>query len=86
MSSFLQRQSPATDARLHSGYLLHGFKLSLACGRKARFDYVHAKLLERFGDVKLLAEVHTAAGRLLSVAQGGIEYYYLVFIHIILLS
>ena len=41
--------------------------------REAGLDHVDAHGLEDLGDAELLGDGHRAAGRLLAVAQGGVE-------------
>ena len=50
-----------------------GFEIAVGGDREAGFDHVDAHLLEHRGDAQLLLEVHRGAGRLLAVAQGGVE-------------
>ena len=40
---------------------------------KAGFDDVDAQIDQRLGDLQLFVEVHAAAGRLLAVAERGVE-------------
>ncbi len=41
--------------------------------REAGFDDVDAQIDQRLRDLQLLVEVHAAAGRLLAVAERGVE-------------
>ena len=50
-----------------------GGKLALGTGRKPGFDDVDAKLSQCVREAQLLIRGHAAAGRLLAVAQGGVE-------------
>src|SRR5439155_14316281 len=40
---------------------------------EAGLDHVHAEVLERMRNLQLLGQVHTGAGRLLAVAERGVE-------------
>ena len=51
----------------------HGLEVALAGDGEARLQDVHAQALELAGQRQLLGQVHAAAGRLLAVAQGGVE-------------
>lgn len=48
---------------------------------KAGLDHIHAHRIERFRHQKFFVEIHRHAGRLLAVAQGGIENNDAVFGH-----
>ncbi|KAF0129963.1 MAG: hypothetical protein FD148_1651 [Methylocystaceae bacterium] len=41
--------------------------------REAGFDNIDAQLVEEIRDLELLFQCHRGAGRLLAVAQGGVE-------------
>ena len=53
--------------------LAHRLEIARRSDRKASFDHIHAQIHERLRDFQLLFEVHAAAGRLLAVAERGIE-------------
>ena len=55
------------------GDLRDGLEIAVGGDRKARLDDVDAHLVEELGDLDLLVERHRGAGRLLAVAQGGVE-------------
>src|SRR5580704_18721454 len=48
-------------------------EISLGGDRESGFDYVDTEAVELMRQPQLLLMVHTAAGRLFSVAQGGVE-------------
>ena len=56
-----------------AGDLLDGFEIAGRGDRKAGFDDVDAQIDQRLGDFQLLGNVHAGAGRLLAVAQRGVE-------------
>ncbi len=56
------------------GNLLHRREIAGGRHREAGFDDIHAHLVEQLGDLDLLLQSHGCAGRLLAVAQGGVEY------------
>ena len=55
------------------GDLVDGREVALRRDRKAGLDDVDAHVVEQFGDFELLLVRHGGAGRLLAVAQGGVE-------------
>ncbi len=55
------------------GDLVDGGEVAFRGDREAGFDDVHAHLIEQLGDFELLFMGHGGAGRLLAVAQGGVE-------------
>jgi len=56
------------------GDAFHGFEISGRSDREAGLDYVNSKRLESVRKAQFLAGIHTAAGRLLAIAEGSIEY------------
>ena len=50
-----------------------GGQFAFGTGGKSGFDDVRAQFGERMGEAQLLGGGHAAAGRLLAVAQGGVE-------------
>ena len=74
MSCAPARARPQTTERLIDlGDLRDGLEVAVGGDRKARLDDVDAHLVEELGDLDLLVERHRGAGRLLAVAQGGVE-------------
>ena len=69
-----------SDARLADGLRDGGDRGEVAFGGhgKAGLDDVHAQVLERVGHGELFLRGHAAAGRLLAVAQSGVEEDYMV--------
>jgi hypothetical protein len=61
-----------------TGYGLHGLKVSVGGNRKSGFNYVDAQSLKLLGQANFFRPGHTATGRLLSIAQGGVEYLYVL--------
>ena len=55
------------------GDLVHGREIAVRGDGKAGLDHVDAHGLEDLGDAQLFRHGHRAAGRLLAVAQGGVE-------------
>jgi hypothetical protein len=55
------------------GNLLDRLEIAVRRDRKAGLDHVDAHGLEHLCDPELLGRGHRAAGRLLAVAQGGVE-------------
>src|SRR5581483_914743 len=51
----------------------YGLEVARRGGGEAGLDDVHAEALELARDRELLLDVHRASGRLLAVAQGGVE-------------
>ena len=51
----------------------HGFEIAGTGGGKARFHDVHAQHFQLMGKAQFFLEIHGGAGRLLAVAQGGVE-------------
>ena len=62
------------------GNLAHRLKITFGGNREAGFDNVHAHLIESCGDFHLFVERHGGAGRLLTIAQGGVEDDHLIFV------
>ena len=56
-----------------------GLEVAVRRGREARFYDVDAHLVQQDGDFELLLMGHRGAGRLLAVAQRGVQYPYAVF-------
>ena len=52
---------------------LHRGKIAGAGGGKTRFHHVHAQNFKLVGKTQFFLQIHGGAGRLLPVAQGGIE-------------
>ena len=64
----------ADDASLTQlGDLVDRLEIAVGGDREAGLDHVDAHGLEDLGDAELLGHGHRAAGRLLAVAQGGVE-------------
>jgi len=57
----------------HLGDGLHGLEVALAGDREAGLDVVDPEARELLGDLELLSRVEGDAGRLLTVAQRGVE-------------
>ena len=57
----------------HLGDGMDRLEIAVGGDREAGLDDVDAHLLQNAGDAQLLFQVHRGAGRLLAVAQGGIE-------------
>ena len=55
------------------GDLVDGEEVAFRGDREAGLDDVDAQLVEELGDLELLLVGHGGAGRLLAVAQGGVE-------------
>ena len=55
------------------GDRLDRLEVALAGDREARLDHVDAEARQLLGDLELLADVERDPGRLLAVAQGGVE-------------
>ena len=74
MSFSEARARPATEAFFTRRATSQTLSKSpgLAIG-KAGLDDVDAQCVEEIGDLQLLLEGHRGAGRLLAVAQGGVE-------------
>jgi hypothetical protein len=56
-----------------SAIALHALEVAVAAGGEAGLDHVHLQALELARDAQLLVARHAGAGRLLAVAQGGVE-------------
>src|SRR5262249_43898603 len=56
-----------------AGDRAHRLEVALARDREPRLDHVDAEALELARERELLGEVHAAPGRLLAVAQRGVE-------------
>ena len=55
------------------GDLAHGLEIAGRGDGKAGLDHVHAQLDQGLGNFQLLGQVHAGAGRLLAVAERGVE-------------
>ena len=65
---------PADDRALAAlGDLVDGEEIALRGDGESGLDDIDAQVVEHFGDLKLLLMGHGRAGRLLAVAQGGVE-------------
>ena len=74
MSFSPARASPQIDGVFHHFCdFLHGLKIAVGGGRETGFDDVDAHFVQQFGDLELFFQGHRGAGRLLAVAQGGVE-------------
>src|ERR1700761_2716518 len=66
------------SCNLHPGILfadcINSFEVSLRSDRKAGFQYVDAEIHELRSHFQLFGRSHTAARRLLAIAQSGIKY------------
>ena len=60
-------------SRISAADRAHRLEVALGGDREAGLDDVHAEFRELPGHPELLADGHAAAGRLLAVAQGGVE-------------
>ena len=67
--------SQAADPRAlhHLRDLTHALEVARRCDREAGLDHVHPEQHERLGDLQFLGEVHARPGRLLAVAERGVE-------------
>ena len=72
---FATTSQPANDRAVaeFAGNFLHGLKITRRCDGKTGLNHIDAQLDQRFGNVELLGRVHATAGRLLAIAQCGIE-------------
>ena len=74
MSASLQRARPQIVRR---GYwladLAHRLEIAGRGDRKAGLDDVDAQVDQRLGDLQFFGQVHAGAGRLLAVAERGVE-------------
>src|SRR5262249_2617954 len=52
---------------------LDGLEIAGGGDWEAGLDHVHAEVLQRVGHLQLFAQVHAGPGRLLAVAQRGVE-------------
>jgi hypothetical protein len=74
MSARAARARLATIARLALfRNRLHGLEIAFRCNGEARLDDVYAQRFQLGCNAQLFFQVHGAAGRLLAVAQGGVE-------------
>ena len=74
MSRSWQRASAAmTGRRISAAISLHAPEVALGRGGEAGLHDVHAERVELPGESELLLGRETVAGRLLAVAQGGVE-------------
>src|SRR5204863_9695498 len=74
----LARAGEREDDRLRDrrGHAPDGLEVALGGGGEAGLDHVHPQVLQLARDRELLLHVHGGAGRLLAVAQGGVEDLY----------
>ncbi len=74
MSSSLQRARPQmTEPFTCLGDFAHGLEIAGRGDRKAGLDDVDAQVDQRLGHFHLLGQVHARPGRLLAVAERGVE-------------
>ena len=74
MSALWVRASPQIDRTLHGARdRLDGLEVAGRGDREPRLDHVDAKARELLGDLDLLVDVERDPGRLLAVAQRGVE-------------
>ena len=74
MSAALQRARPQMiGPSTCAGDGLHRLEVAGRGDGEAGLDDVHAEVREGVGHLQLLGQVHAGAGRLLAVAQGGVE-------------
>ena len=79
MSSRLQRARPQMIAPCTSrATALHALPIAARGGRKSGLDHIDAELGKRARHAQLLGLGHAAAGRLLAIAQRGVEDQYSV--------
>ena len=65
---------PADHRAAHvAGDFTHRLEIAGRRDREARFDHVHAQLDQRVGEFQLFGQIHAGAGRLLAVAERGVE-------------
>src|SRR3989454_7577975 len=57
-----------------SGDRLHSREITARGDGKPCLDHIHAQTVELVRQTQLFLHVHTAARRLLAIAQGGVEY------------
>jgi len=57
---------------------LHGMEISVGSNRKSGFDYIDTQPVEFLSQANFFSPNHAAARGLLSIAQGGVEYRYLL--------
>ena len=57
----------------HLGDLVDRLEIALGGDRETGFDDIDAHRFEQLGNTQLLIQVHGRAGRLLAVAQRGVE-------------
>ena|SRR5436305_1553311 len=70
------------DRARHSGsYSLHSAEVTIRRDRETRFNNVNSQLVQLARQTDLFLHIHAAAGRLLTVAQSGIEDRYPRAIH-----
>src|ERR1700680_3093253 len=77
------RQSGNHGAANLSRQRPHRIKIPFRCDRKSGLNDVHTQTVELVPHAYLLFAVHTATRRLLSVAQGGVEYRYMLWCYVI---
>src|SRR5437762_13475242 len=53
---------------------LNGGEISIRSNGKSGFDHVDTEAIQLAGQLLLLLNIHAAAGRLLAVTKGGVEY------------
>ena len=67
------RQAANRRAADRAGDFADRLEVARRSDRKAGLDHVDAQIHERLRDLQLLLEIHAATGRLLAVAQRGVE-------------
>ena len=55
------------------GDLANRLEVARRGDRESRLDHVHPQIHQRLGDLELFGQVHAGAGRLLAVAERGVE-------------
>ena len=72
---FVVAAGQAADRRAadRAGDLADRLEIAGRSDREAGLDHVDAQVDQRLGDLELLLEIHAAAGRLLAVAERGVE-------------
>ncbi len=73
MSLSLQRARPQMVAPRTLRAIADGLEVAGRGDRKAGLDHVDAQVDQRLGHFQLLGQVHAGAGRLLAVAERGVE-------------
>ena len=70
-----------TGPRHLGGNGRHTVEIAWRRDGKTGLNHVDAEVCQRFGEAYFLADIHREAGRLLAVAQGGVEYDDAAFVH-----